>query len=254
MQLGFNNAVSTSPIESKTGDIFQLGNHYLLCGDSTDFECVKNFLGNNKINLVLTDPPYGISIVKKDGTIGGNNKKAKSGIYHQIKNDDSTHTAFKFFSLCKQLGIQNYVIFGGNYFTDFLPPSRCWLVWDKQNGTTDFADFEMAWTSFNKSARLYKHLWNGYCRAGDTKSEGRKRIHPTQKPVNLLEKIILKFSQENQNIFDGFGGSGSTLIACEKTNRNCFMIECETFYVDAIIGRWEKFTGLKAKLLKRNEM
>lgn len=230
-------------VKSEFGDLFKLGNHYLLCGDSTNFKAVKSLLGDNKIDLVLTDPPYGIDIVGKDERIG------KSKFYKQVKGDTDTKTAFEFFKVCQMLYVENYIIFGGNYFTDFLLPSRCWLIWDKQNGTTDFADFEMVWTSFNKPSRLYRHLWNGCCRAGDSRSEGRKRVHPTQKPVNLLEKILSKFSEENQNIFDGFGGSGSTLIACEKTRRNCFMIEYENFYIDIIISRWENFTGQKAELV-----
>lgn len=230
--------------EVKFGDIFKLGRHYLLCGDSTDFDAVKNFLSDNKIDLVLTDPPYGVNAVDKKGHVG-----SKSKVYHQVKGDSNTQTAFKFFQVCKQLKADNYIIFGGNYFTDFLPPNSCWLVWNKKNGATLFGDFEMAWTSFKKASRLYEFLWCGAVRAGDIKSEGETRIHPTQKPVGLIEKMLLNFSEPKQNIFDGFGGSGSTLIACEKTNRNCFMIEYENFYVALIIARWEKFTGLKAKLI-----
>lgn len=234
--------------KSKLGDIYQLGRHFLACGDSTNISFVKEFLGANKVDLVLTDPPYGINIAK-NGHIGGSDEKAEAKNYMPIKGDESTQTAKEFFEVCKQLQIENFIIFGGNYFTDFLFPSSCWLVWDKQNNTTNFADCEMAWTSFPKAARLYQHMWNGFLRAGDVESEGRTRLHPTQKPVNLLEKIILDFSNENQNIFDGFGGSGSTLIACEKTGRNCFMIEYENSYVDIIIERWEKLTNQKAKLI-----
>lgn len=233
-------------VKSEFGDLFKLENHYLLCGDSTNFKAVKSLLGDNKIDLVLTDPPYGIDIVGKDGRIC-----SKGKVYKQVKGDTDTKTAFEFFKICQMLHAENYIIFGGNYFTDFLFPSSCWLVWDKRNNGTKFADFEMAWTSFNRSARLYKYLWSGYCRAGDARSEGRKRIHPTQKPVNLLEEMIFDFSSKNQNIFDGFGGSGSTLIACEKTRRNCFMIEYENFYVDIIISRWENFTGQKAELVAK---
>ena len=231
--------------KTKLGDIWKLGRHCLLCGDSTNIDTVQKFFDGDKIDLVLTDPPYGINIVNKKGTIG-----CSSNVYHQIKGDNDTKTACDFYQICRLLNIKNYIVFGGNYFTDFLPPRACWLVWDKVNGKTDFADFEMAWTSFKKAARLYKYVWNGFTRQGDVKSEGIRRIHPTQKPVGLLEQILLNFSEPNQNIFDGFGGSGSTLIACEKTNRKCFMIEYENFYVDLIIARWEKFTGQKAKLIE----
>lgn len=233
-------------IETKFGDIWQLGRHYLLCGDSTDIDTVKNFFDGNKIDLVLTDPPYGVNAVEKRGRIG-----SKGNLYHHIKGDDSTKTARNFYQMCQALNIKNYIVFGGNYFTDFLPPNSCWLVWDKKNGASSFGDFEMAWTSFKKASRLYEFLWSGAVREGDIKSEGKTRIHPTQKPVGLIAKMLSNFSEPNQNIFDGFGGSGSTLIACEKTNRKCFMIEYENFYVDLIISRWEKFTGQKAKLIRQ---
>lgn len=179
--------------------------------------------------------------------LGGENWVEASD-YMPIKGDDTTDTARDFYSSCVSLGVKNYIMFGGNYFTDFLAPKPCWIVWDKEN-TGNFADVELAWTSFDKGAKLYKWLWNGLCRKGDRKTEGVKRVHPTQKPVGLLADILADFSEEGQNIFDGFGGSGSTLVACEQVNRNCFMIEYEPHYVDVIIARWEQFTGEKAILL-----
>lgn len=161
-----------------------------------------------------------------------------------IKGDETTETAKLNYEILKTVS-ENQIIFGGNYFTDFLPPKACWCVWDKQN-TGNFADCEMAWTSFDKGAKLYHWLWNGLCRKGERSIEGAKRVHPTQKPVGMLAEIIKDFSQENDNIIDCFGGSGSTLMACEQTNRNCYMCEYEASYIDVIIDRWEKFTGQKA--------
>ena len=244
---------------AKQGDIWQLGRHRLMCGDSTSVDNMNKLFGGNTIDLVLSDPPYGIDVVQNNsiggdkafGKVGGGHI-VKSNTYMKIKGDDTTDTAKEFYNSCVSMNIYNYILFGGNYFTDFLEPKACWIVWDKQN-TGNFADVELAWTSFDKGAKLYQWLWNGLCRKGDRKSEGSKRVHPTQKPVGLLADILNDFSKENDNIFDGFGGSGSTLIACEQTNRICYMIEYEPHYVDVIIARWEKFTGQKAVLLNGND-
>lgn len=238
--------------KAKTGDIYQLGKHRLMCGDSTSVIDIESLLGGNSIDLVLTDPPYGVDIVNDDNKVGfgtvGENKLAECNLYIPIKGDDTTETAQENYQACMSLGIDNYIIFGGNYFTDFLEPRACWLVWDKEN-TGNFADVELAWTSFDKGAKLYRWLWNGLCRKGDRASEGLKRVHPTQKPVGLLADILKDFSSEGDNILDSFGGSGSTLIACEQLNRNCYMMEYEPHYIDVIIDRWEKFTGEKAVII-----
>ena len=107
----------------------------------------------------------------------------------------------------------------------------------------------MAWTSFDKGAKLYKWLWHGMARKGDHKSEGKTRVHPTQKPVGLMAQIMQDFSSDKAIILDSFLGSGSNLIAAEQTGRTLYGIEMSEEYVDVIIKRWEKFTGQKAVLL-----
>lgn len=243
--------------KAKVGDIYQLGSHRLMCGDSTNKDDVAMLMNGEMVDLVLTDPPYGISIVK-NSKVGGSNALhfgkvggrgwVESSNYIPIKGDDTTDTAKKFYHVCLELGIENYILFGGNYFTDFLIPKSCWIVWDKEN-TGNFADVELAWTSFDKGAKLYKWLWNGLCRKGDRAIEGKSRVHPTQKPVGLIGEILKDFSDKNGLILDCFGGSGSTLIACEQLNRTCYMMEYEPRYVDVIIDRWETLTGEKAVLL-----
>ena len=161
--------------------------------------------------------------------------------------DDTTETAQKNYDIIKEI-TNNQVIFGGNYFTDFLKPSRCWIVWDKENSGT-FADAELAWTSFDKVVKLYHFMWNGLCREGSRKVEGKVRVHPTQKPVGMIAYILDDFSKEGDTVLDCFGGSGSTLMACEQKNRVCYMMEYEPHYVDVIIKRWENFTGQKAVLI-----
>lgn len=245
--------------KSKLGDIYQLGKHRLMCGDSTSKDDIAKLINGASINLVLTDPPYGISVVKNSkiggdgathfGKVGGGGW-VESSNYMPIKGDETTETAEKFYHACVELGIENYILFGGNYFTDFLKPKACWIVWDKEN-TGNFADVELAWTSFDKGAKLYKWLWNGLCRKGERAIEGKTRVHPTQKPVGLIGEILKDFSNEKDLILDCFGGSGSTLIACEQLNRSCFMMEYEPSYIDVIIERWEQLTGEKA--VKINE-
>lgn len=241
--------------KAKPGQIYRLGRHRLMCGDSTSREDVEKLIDGEKIALALTDPPYGVNIVaSEDGESGivgfgekGKNKIADCKQYLPIRGDETTDTARLNYEILKDVS-ENQIIFGGNYFTDFLPPRACWCIWDKEN-TGNFADAELAWTSFDKGAKLYRWLWNGLCRKGERNVEGKTRVHPTQKPVGMLALIIKDFSKDNDCILDCFGGSGSTLMACEQTNRSCYMIEYEAAYIDVIIKRWEDFTGKKAELI-----
>lgn len=245
----------------KTGDLIELGAHKLLCGDSTSEEDVKKLMGKEKADMVFTDPPYGIDVVKSNkvggdgdtanggyafggvqntGKIGGENIRP-SKTYKKIEGDQTTEIAEKFYQCCLDLGFQDIVLWGGNYFTDFLPPSRCWIVWDKEM-TGNFSEAEMAWTSFEKGGvRLFKFLWNGLSREENRKEELISRVHPTQKPVGLFSNIFEKF-EDLKTIYDGFLGSGTTLIACEKTGRRCFAMEIDPQYCQVTIQRWCDFT------------
>jgi DNA modification methylase len=205
---------------------------------------------------LLTDPPYGVNIVKTSVKVGGDkpfgstkgkvggNHIVESNQYMPIIGDEGIETAQKSFEVAKQFS-KIQVVFGGNYFTDFLPASRCWYVWDKGMAEGSFfSQCELAWVSKDGNAKLFKRLWAGLCREGDRKTEGTKRIHPTQKPVSLCCDIIKQFDCES--VLDLFGGSGSTLIACEQMEKTCYMMELSPNYVDVIINRWETFTGKKA--------
>jgi DNA modification methylase len=218
------------------GDLFEIGEHRLLCGDSTDSEQVAKLMNGQKADMVFTDPPYGISIVSNNGKIGGDNK-AKNGVYSKVIADETTDTAKEFYQTCISLGMENFIIWGGNYFTDFLNPSMCWIVWDKEN-TGNFADCELAWTSFNKAAKLYKWQWNGMIRKGDKNIEGKTRVHPTQKPVGLFGDIFNDF--EFKICFDGFLGSGSTMVASHQLKRKCYGMELDPKYCQVIVDRMLK--------------
>ena len=158
-------------------------------------------------------------------------------MYSEIIGDDTTDTAREFYNICISFGFENFIIWGGNYFTDFLSPSMCWLIWDKEN-TGNFADVEMAWTSFDKGAKLYKWKWNGMIRQGDKNIEGKTRVHPTQKPVGLFGDIFNDFKFET--CFDGFLGSGSTMVASHQLKRNCYGMELDPKYCQVIIDRMLK--------------
>lgn len=243
---------------SKLGDIWILGEHRVMCGDSTDPETVAKLMNGQKADMVFTDPPYGVDIVKgKKSTVGGAGSTKFQGTvggaaivparsYAKIIGDETTETAKKFFELCQEIiKPKTYIIWGGNYFTDFLSPSPCWVVWDKKN-TGNFAPVELAWTNSQLGCKLYEWLWNGLSRKGERDSELISRVHPTQKPVGLFEDIFQDF--KFKLCFDGFLGSGSTLIACEKQKRICYGMEFSPDYVDVIVKRWQDFTGRTAIL------
>ena len=231
---------------AKLGDIWQLGRHRLVCGDSTDKATVELLMDSKKADMVFTDPPYGISVVGDNGKVGADNL-AKNGVYMPVKGDETTETTERFFEVCKDLGFDKFILWGGNYFVGFLPYSDGWIIWDKRGdmASNNFADGEMAWCSFHTPVRIYKQVWSGMIREG----EHEKRVHPTQKPVKLLGEILKDFTNDDDIILDCFGGSGSTLIACEQIDRTCYMIEYEAHYVDVIIKRWETLTGEKAVLI-----
>jgi site-specific DNA-methyltransferase (adenine-specific) len=122
-----------------------------------------------------------------------------------------------------------------------------WIVWYKKN-TGNFADFEMAWTSYNKASRLYEYLWNGLSREGSRELELVKRVHPTQKPVGLNMQILQNY--DCNIIYDGFLGSGSTMVAAHQLKRKCYGMELECKYVEVIVQRMIKLD--KTLTIKRN--
>lgn len=225
------------PADSVLGGVYQLGKHRLMCGDSTDAGSVAILMDGQKADMVFTDPPYGISIVGDNGKVGAGNL-AKNRVYSKVIADDTTETAEKSYEILKNYS-NKLVIWGGNYFVNFLDFSDGWIIWDKRGemNSNNFADGEMAWCSFHTPVRIYKQVWNGMIREG----EHEDRVHPTQKPVKLLGNILKDFTNTNESILDVFGGSGSTLIACEQLGRKCYMMELDPKYCDVIRKRYWKF-------------
>jgi len=191
---------------------------------------VMKTLPDNSVDLILTDPPYGIDIGKMNFTnsiIGG---VAKRNNYKGISDWDKFTPSKEYFDEMIRVS-KKQVIFGGNYFADKLPPSGQWVVWDKRvedKYSNDFADCELAWTSENKPSRIIRFLWSGMMQ-GDMKNK-EVRFHPTQKPLFVIKKIIDMFSKENDIILDPFLGSGTTAVACQNIHRNFIGIEISEEY------------------------
>lgn len=244
-------ALAENPI-TRPGDIWVMGKHRLLCGDSTSVDAVEKLLAGAMVDMIYTDPPYGISIVKaskvggdkpfgsKDsrGTDGATNV-VKANIYALIAGDDTIEVALEAIQVIRTLGAKVEIIWGGNYYASALENSSCWIVWDKEN-TGNFADAELAWTNQKTAVRIFKHMWNGMVKASE---HGQKRVHPTQKPVKLAEWCIDEYGQNCKTVLDLFCGSGSTLLACETKGKIGYMMELSPHYCDVIVKRWQQFTG-----------
>lgn len=224
--------VDENPYGVQLGDIWQLGEHRLMCGDSTDKKQVLRLLSGVTPDIIYTDPPYGMNAVSKSGVLSKNYKR-------DIEGDDNTDAAKLSFKLIYSMfNKSKHVWWGANYYSNVLPDSECWLVWNKNNGESDQTDCELAWANFRSVVRMFTQA-----------SEKTNRVHPTQKPVSLIEWVFRRFKYSANTMFDPFLGSGSTLIACEKTNRKCYGMEIDPHYCSVILKRWEDYTGEKARKL-----
>jgi DNA modification methylase len=166
-----------------------------------------------------------------------------------VAGDNSIDTAIDAIQIIATLDAKVEIIWGGNYYSSFLPNSSCWIVWDKQN-TGNFADCELAWTNQKTAVRKFQHMWNGMVKASE---HGEKRVHPTQKPVALADWCIEQYGKECNTVLDLFGGSGFTLISCENKNKAAFIMEFSESYVDVIVNRWQNYTGKQATLESTGE-
>lgn len=192
-------------------------------------------LPDKSIDLVLTDPPYGIDyggqLIKGEDFKFNTNKHG----WRNFGNNewDKERPSKEIFEEILRVS-KNQIIWGGNYFADLLPFSQCWLVWNKGQRNFSLADGELAYTSFDKALRIFD-----YARAEQQKTEAR--FHPTQKPLKLFEWCLQKFSNENDLILDCFSGSGTTAIACSELKRNFICIEKDKQYYEMSVRRLEEY-------------
>jgi site-specific DNA-methyltransferase (adenine-specific) len=219
------------------GDLFEIGEHRLLCGDSTDTNNLDKLLLGKKPELLLTDPPYGIDygnqLVKGDEFTEKTNKHGWRN-FGNPEWDKSKPNSGVLQYLCQIT--ENQIIWGGNYFTDDLPPTMGWLIWDKGQRGFSLADGEMAWTSFNNALRIKE-----YARA---KANREEKNHPTQKPVEIMSWCFEYADRHSKNevklVLDAYLGSGTTMVTSHQLNRICYGIEFDPKYCQVIVDRMKK--------------
>jgi hypothetical protein len=232
---------------SKNGDLWIIGKHRILCGDSSDESNVNRLLENLTVGCILTDPPYGINLETDYSAGGGKN-------YKRVMNDDKPFDASiyrnKFSNVVEQFW------WGANYYKSTLTSddlAGSWLVWDKRTESTDVvvgSGFELCWSANKHKQDLLRYHWTNFT---SHINAGEKRIHPTEKPVEMLEEMLTRWTDDGIVVIDFFAGSGSTLMAAARTNRIGVGIEYEPIYVDYIVKRLEKITGEKAVLVQNAE-
>ena len=245
------------PTRSKLGDLWQIGEHRILCGDSQDKFNLDKLIGSLKVDCVLTDPPYGINLDTDYSKMPPGNENSKLKItpkkYEKVIDDDKPFDASFLRNYFNNVKEQFW--FGADYYFNTLSVNNldgAWLVWDKRktDGSQDDvlgSSFELCWSNKKHQRRILRHYWVGAF--GD--AEARNRFHPTQKPTKLLIEMLEKWTKVNEVVIDCFAGSGSTLVAAARSKRIALGIELDPQYVDVIIDRLEKETGLEAVRLEQ---
>lgn len=249
--------------KSKYGQVYQLGNHRLMCGDSTKKEDVEKLLNGVKADLLFTDPPYNVSMESKSKDV------LKSDNYSHIENDDLSEDEFKIFLQSVFVNANDslkddasYYVFscqGGDSELMMMMMRECGIrcrhqiIWVK-----DAPVFSMGRLDYDYKHEPILYGWkkkhNFYRNGQQDKSvwefkRTANKLHPTMKPVELIVNALMNSTKKGNIVLDLFGGSGSTLMACEQTERINYSMEFDPHYVDVIIQRWENFTGKKAVLI-----
>ena len=191
---------------------------------------------DNHFDLAIVDPPYGIDHANKAGKMGGQkygNAAAKKRNY-KPKDWDINIPTKNYFDELFRLS-KNQIIWGGNYFAHILKPKSGWIFWDKNNGNNNFSDGELAWSSFNCGLRMKKITWNGMIQY-DMKNK-EDRFHPTQKPIQLYEWLLMNYAKDGDKILDTHLGSGSIAIACHNLGFDLTACELDTDYYNAAMKR-----------------
>jgi DNA modification methylase len=247
-------AVPETPEEPKTklGDIYKLGNHRLMCGDSTSIDAVDKLMDGQKADMVFTDPPYGVEYQS--------NMRTKSEKFDVLANDDQ----FLDITPIVEMFSNGWVFVWTSWkvqtkwiemFSGFGYPTNI-VIWHKPGGgigdlkKTFSSDYEVALVWHRGAELCGKRIGSVWTIKKDSSI---KYVHPTQKPVALAEEALDKTTRQKNIVLDLFGGSGSTMIACEKQNRHARLMELDPKYCDVIVKRWEDFTGKKAELINGSD-
>ena len=187
-------------------------------------------------DLAVVDPPYGIG---EDGKSNHSRGKCAKPKLYTPKEWDKEPPSIEYFTELFRVS-KNQIVWGANHFISRMPyDSSCWLVWDKENGENDFADCELAWTSFDKAVRRYKFRWAGMLQ-GNMKDK-ENRIHPTQKPVALYDWIFTRFAEKGYKVLDTHLGSGSSRIAADKAGLDFVGFELDEEYYNALNKRFNEY-------------
>lgn len=249
----------------KPGDVFRLGRHILVCGDCTDPEIVKNFQNGGGVNLLITDPPYGVALGSNESVDQARQRHRRTDgkiiSNDELSSGDLSNFLQASFSLTKNLlvpGAGFYIWHADNNRKEFIDAVQSvgWavreiLIWNKNHFTLGRQDYQ-----WKHEPCLYgwndggPHYWAGGRKQStvlDFDRPTRSEEHPTMKPIPLFDRLIRNSCPKDGVVYDPFGGSGTTLLACEQNGRTCWMVELDPRYVQVIIDRWEKLTGLKAE-------
>jgi DNA modification methylase len=229
------------------GDVWLLGRHRLMCGDSTSIDAVERLMDGQKADMVFTDPPYGMDLNTDYSKLKGTEKSpnAKGYKWDKVIGDDQDFDPRQIMAMVDYCKEQFW--WGADYYFECLPRGGSLVVWQKRDKADERMignDFEVCWSKQRHKKHTFWKRWVGF----DSVERGEKRVHPTQKPIELIEWTMGKWAAAGGIVLDLFGGSGSTLIACEKTARDCRMMELDPKYCDLIITRWQNFAGQTATL------
>lgn len=248
--------------KSKYGEVYQLGRHRLMCGDSTKLEDVRKLMGDDMADMVFTDPPWNVNYgaVDKENAQGYKPRTIINDFMGTEEFKEFMFSAFKCMNEASKAGACTYVVMSaqewGNMMLTLAQNDYHWsstIIWNKDRLVLSRKDYhtkyEPIWYGWKAGARLCPLRDRKQSDVWDFDRPAKSEEHPTMKPVGLVARAVQNSSRKDNIVLDLFGGSGTTLIACEQTDRNCRMMELDPKYVDVIIERYENFTGQKAVLL-----
>lgn len=232
---------------TQPGDIWLLGEHRLLCGDSTRKDAVNALVAGDKIDAIFTDPPYGMRLNTNFDSMHkkGSAHRVTGDRFLPVFGDDTDYDASHIF---EQFGaVPEVLLWGADYYRRSLPDGGSWFVWDKrcdENMDKVIGNvFELCWSKKAHKREVCRMLWSGH--HGMATDDTRSRVHPTQKPAALARWFFERI--KGDVMLDLFAGSGSTIVACEQTGRRGLAVEIDPAYCDVIVTRWEKLTGKKGR-------